>query len=166
MCFRLQGKLWTTIPETNQRRLAIEEDEIGLYRFGVEYENLHAGDVLKHPVNVITHRRNQNHRFTAKFCYCYDVDSDLRRLIWWFLLTITLAKWFRVHFQIFLSLIEKTKRSPDSSTHTKKSVFAKQTLYFIGYSSFQHKLNFWLTEPNLRVYLLSNKTSGFYKGNI
>lgn len=38
-----------------------------IYRFGVEYENLHAGDVLKHPVDVVTHRRNQHHRFTGKF---------------------------------------------------------------------------------------------------
>ena len=34
-----------------------------LYRFGVEYEeNLHAGDIVEHPVDVITHRGNQHHR--------------------------------------------------------------------------------------------------------
>lgn len=51
----------------NQRRLVIiEEDEIGFYRFGIEYENFHAGDVLKHPVDVITHRCNQHHRFPIR----------------------------------------------------------------------------------------------------
>lgn len=34
----------------------------------IENENFHAGDVLKHPIDVIARGRNQHHFFRSKIC--------------------------------------------------------------------------------------------------